>query len=239
MEENVGVQVLVTANNASEHLNESLNSILPAVQDRPWVFIFHDDGSNDNTIDIAYSFAKRCNAASVVLERSHKSETIGIAKNKTFNLINPFRNKYPWVCVHDSDDLMYDTRINGLIGVAESTGCDFVYGSYNITSPKLNGRVSAQRQNELLGFGIWATIIHESLIPESGAFFRTDMSVFEDHAKWWDMRYVDGIDMIPAEDVMTTNYIKRGASVTLKPTRDQIEKLKSVRNKVYKHPLTH
>ena len=53
METKIGVQVLVTAHNAEKYICSSLNSILPAVEGRPWVFIFHDDGSTDDTSNIA------------------------------------------------------------------------------------------------------------------------------------------------------------------------------------------
>ena len=237
METTVGVQVLVTANNAQKYLNDSLKSILPAVKDLPWVLIFHDDGSTDDTVEIAYAFAKKCGADSVVIERSSKHCSVGGAKNKTFQLIDPFRKKYPWICVHDSDDIMYDTRITGLLEVANETGSKFVHGDYYCDSPDYTGHISSVKQTPLLGFGVWATLFHESIVPKNEDFFRTDLTVFEDYAKWWDLRYVDEIDIVPADGVMTTHYIKRDTSMTYKVTSEQIDKLKAIRAKVYKHPL--
>ena len=51
------------------------------------------------------------------------------------------------------------------------------------------------------------------------------------------MRYVDEIDIIPAQGVMTTHYIKRDTSITYSITREQIDTLKAIRANVYKHPL--
>jgi len=233
----VGVQVLVTAHNSEKYLQESLNSILPAVANRPWVFIFHDDGSTDSTFDIAYAFSKTCGADAVIIKRSDKHKSVGSAKNATFKLIDAFRKKYPWICVHDSDDLMYPTRVEGLLEVAEEENCKFVHGDYYCDTRDYKGHVCCLRQIQLLGFGIWATLFHESLVPKSGEFFRTDLTVFEDYAKWWDMRYVDEIDIIPAQGVMTTHYIKRDTSITYSITREQIDTLKAIRANVYKHPL--
>ncbi|MBC8416880.1 glycosyltransferase family 2 protein [bacterium] len=237
MEATVGIQVLVTAHNSERYLQSSLNSILPAIRDRPWVFIFNDDGSTDNTLQIAKSFSRSCGADHVTLYKSDKHQTVGAAKNTTFSLINSYRKGYPYICVHDSDDLMFPTRVEGLLNVIDERKCKFVHGDYLYESKNYNGTVSCVKQSPLLGFGVWATLFHESLVPQDGSFFRTDLEVFEDHAKWWDLRYTDKVDIQPAHGVMTNHYIKRDTSMTCKVTNEQIDKLKTIRANVYKHPL--
>ena len=85
----VGVQVLVTAHNSEKYLQESLNSILPAVANRPWVFIFHDDGSTDSTFDIAYAFSKTCGADAVIIKRSDKHK-ISFNIARCFSFVGPY-----------------------------------------------------------------------------------------------------------------------------------------------------
>ena len=240
MERGIGVQVIVTAHNAEEHLLASLDSILPAVKNISWVFIFNSDGSTDKTVDIAEEFSKRCGADHVLVKKTKKAKTVGAAKNKTFKLINKFRKEYPLICVHDSDDNMNENRIEGLANAFKVQDILFAYGSFEYNSPDHTFLASAHQLDTLLKFGIWNTLFHEQLIPKSGKFFNEDVYMFEDLIKWWELRYKKDIEMVHVPDVVTTHYIKRERSMTKVPIDPKhIETMKSERNKIHTYPPIH
>jgi len=237
MERVLGAQVLVTAYNSEKYLQESLNSILPAVDGIPWVFILTSDGSTDSTFDIAKKFASTCGADITIVKQLKKSSNIAKAKNRTFKYINKHRDRYPYICVHDSDDIMGTDRIRGLSTELVAQNVPFVYGSFEYIGPDLRRTYSGHKLGHALKFGIWNTLFHEQLVPLNGKFFNETVHAFEDLIKWWDLKYKDKIQMGCVPDVITTHYIKREQSMTKMPQdMDAVNRMKYLRNKVHPYP---
>ena len=237
MEQLTGIQVLITSFNGEDHLQESLDSILPAVEKHPWSFIFVSDGSTDNTFQIAQDFAKTCGADHTVVKDLKKSVNVSKAKNRTFKYINKFRKDYPYICVHDDDDLMGKDRISQLSKYLDA-GKEFVFGDFIYdTRSDESYTVSANSINGLLKFGVWNTLFHEKLVPKSGKFYDEDLEVFEDLVKWWKLRYNNKVDLLPVDGVVTTHYIKHEQSMTKVPVDSKhIVKLKEYRNRYEAYP---
>ena len=228
-----GVQVLVTAHNAEQHLRECLDSIEHAIKGRPWVFIFTSDGSTDSTFDIASQFASKCSADHVHVRHYDKADNVAIAKNRTFSHINDWRREYPFICVQDADDVMGRNRIDRLADALIDRKLDFVFGDYLLIDTEGVHAISSTKHCENLHIGIWCTLFRESLIPPSGKFFNEDIEMYEEFLKWWEMKYEDGVDIKPIPGFITNYYYRRDSSMSKCSSKEHKDILRDKRNKIH------
>ena len=238
---NKGIQVLITSYNSAKYLNRCLNSIEKALKGYHWILIFCDDDSQDETESIIKKYILNSSAQHCIYKKFTKADTVGEAKNRTFKLCLEHVIEFPILCPMDADDKMGEKRISTLLPhVNESS--PIVYGDYiiNHLSDDTTQYISAESpilQNHLV-FAWWATLIHYSLIPEDGGFFREDLFVHEEILKWWELKYKDNINIKPisGEPVHYYNYIVEN-SITAKSSEKDLDILKIEKEKI--HPIPH
>lgn len=98
---------LVATYNEQEEIIDLLQSVVAGVQ----TLIVSDDGSTDDTRDLAYAWAIRTGADLVVIENEHigLAETVKkIGVDKIKNYINP----YSWVLMLDADERLGEGVLN-------------------------------------------------------------------------------------------------------------------------------
>jgi teichuronic acid biosynthesis glycosyltransferase TuaG len=128
------ISIIMPAYNAANYISASIQSVLDQTYSR-WELIIIDDGSTDNTLEIANSFAKsdsRISAYSKENEKQAKARNYGIA-----------RAKYEWIAFIDSDDVWMPNKLqqqltvltqDPTIGFIYTTG--FVFHNNHITDEK-------------------------------------------------------------------------------------------------------
>lgn len=210
--ENTNACVLLAARNDEKTLPKCLESVKAAVEGKQWALFASVNDSADSSYDIIHEFASGSSAKVFSIESYADSPSAAVAKNRAVKLSLPYRKEFPAYFFMDADDLMGENRVNGLLKVAKKTNCRFVIGDWEDRAGK-GGRVhEAKRNYDSLKFGPWATVIHESLVPDDGNFFpNIEGQWFEDLLLWHKMRY-EGVQMEVAPGVLTHIYIRRDGS---------------------------
>src|SRR5690554_1034075 len=96
------VSILMPLYNAEKWLSETIESVLAQVYTN-WELIIVDDGSMDNSYELAKSFAKRDNRIKVYKQ---KNKGACAARNKAFEL-----SKGEYIQYLDADDLLSKNKI--------------------------------------------------------------------------------------------------------------------------------
>ena len=210
--ENTNVCVLLATRNDEKTLPTCLESVKIAVGDRPWALFASVNESDDNSYNIIHKFVSNSSAEVFSIESYADSPSAAVAKNRAVKLSLPYRKKFPAYFFMDADDLMGENRISGLLETAKKTDCKFIIGDWADRKGKGDKIHKAKRNYNSLKFGPWATVIHESLIPDDGNFFPDiEGQWFEDLLLWHKMRY-EGVEMDVAPGVLTHIYVRRDGS---------------------------
>ena len=85
-----------------------------------------------------------------------------------------------------------------------------------------------------LRFGVWATLFHQSLIPENGLFFNEKMDVYSDFLKWWELKYKDDVDFVFHSGKPVYNFYRRKNSISGQIREKNLNKIKEEKDRIYK-----
>ena len=181
---NARVSVIVPAHNAARTISETLESLLAQTSDS-WEAIVVDDGSSDETVVVASSYANR--DARVRYVRRERGG-VSAARNAGITLA-----RFDWLLFLDADDWLLASYLERMIGVLESgIGVDAVYcGAARVT---LDGiRVREVYRDEPVDlfetfacrpvFPIHACVVRKSTV-ESVGWFDTSLRTCEDWDLW-------------------------------------------------------
>ena len=224
MNNDTGIQVLITSHNCAGYLNDCFASIETAFTGYKWMMIFCDDVSTDNTEEIINNYKATTTADSIVYQKyDTRSTSIGAAKNRGCLLSLNYKNEYPVICFMDADDLMGEQRISGLLPHL-SEEQPVVFGDYVIQEYKNNswtplvetqpnsdgnvfqGTVTTSMREEHLTFGYWCTLVHSNLIPADGVFWREDIQNYDDFLTWWELKYAKNVNIVAVPGFVTHYY---------------------------------
>lgn len=113
------VSVVMPAYNAEKYLEAAVNSVLNQTYWN-WELILIDDGSSDNTINIAKKLVKKDNRIKLIFN----PENLGVSatRNKGINLAQG-----NWIAFLDSDDIWKDSKIEKQISFAKEKNVDFIF----------------------------------------------------------------------------------------------------------------
>ena len=93
MNNDTGIQVLITSHNCAGYLNDCFTSIEAAFAGYKWMMIFCDDVSTDNTEEIINNYRTTTTADSIVYQKyDTRSASIGAAKNRGCLLSLNYKN---------------------------------------------------------------------------------------------------------------------------------------------------
>ena len=224
MNNNAGIQVLITSKNCAEYLSDCFASIEVAMTGYKWMMIFCDDVSTDNTEEIINCYKKTTTADRIVYQKyDTPSVSIGAAKNRTCLLSLNYKAEYPVLCFMDADDKMGSERISGLLPHL-SEEQPFVFGDYiieyfidgawqsiELNSPHADGYrfagvVETWMREKHLSFGHWCTLIHSNLIPNNGIFYREDIETYDEMLTWWELKYSKNVNIVAIPGFITHYY---------------------------------
>lgn len=125
----------------------------------------------------------------------------------------------------DIDDKMLPDRVKLLDFLIEKKE-KFAVGNFYITDSHKVKEIYVKMLT-MPKFGVWATVFHQSLIKNDENFFDENFELYEDIAKWWEIKLkqtefkINYIDSPPVH-----NYIKRNNSETSKSNATHINELK-------------
>jgi glycosyltransferase involved in cell wall biosynthesis len=115
------ISVIMAAYNAEPYIGQAIESVL--YQTYPhFELIIVDDGSTDNTLDIATSYARK-DTRVIVTQTNHG----GVCKARNLALKMA---RYPWVAAMDADDVCVPFRLDRLLRAAKKHPEVVVWGSY-------------------------------------------------------------------------------------------------------------
>ena len=138
-----------------------------------------------------------------------------------------YEKDFPGILMSDSDDIISAGRARGLLNQAIEKKSKIIVGDWIYCDEKKQKYKSSYSSIKKLVFGPWATLINSCLIPEDGKLFNETVNAHEDLLLWQELR-VSGVNMHPADKVLTCYYNARPASLS-RPSN------KEVKSKNWKH----
>jgi len=217
-----GIQVVITTNNASNYIKSCFDSIENSLKNEKWILILSDDGSEDDTfeavLNLSGGFIKK-------IVKYEKAKNVAQAKNRALQLTHEFKEEYPYIMMMDIDDKMLPDRVKLLDFLIEKKE-KFAVGNFYITDSHKVKEIYVKMLT-MPKFGVWATVFHQSLIKNDENFFDENFELYEDIAKWWEIKLKQTefkINYIDSPAVH--NYIKRNNSETSKSNATHINELK-------------
>ena len=115
------VSIIIPAFNAEKYLRECLDSAVGQTC-RDIEIIVVDDGSTDSTGRIIAEYATCDNRVRPLVQPQSE---VSAARNAALRIAGG-----EWVSFLDSDDVLYPDSIKMLLGAAQVSGCDLVYGGW-------------------------------------------------------------------------------------------------------------
>lgn len=119
------VSVIMCIYNCAQTLPESIESILAQTYPH-WEFIICDDGSSDNTYEVAKSYADRY-PEKIKLLKSEKNQGGSFARNKCLKIADG-----DYFAIHDGDDYSLPTRFEKQVAYLENHPDIAIVGSNKI-----------------------------------------------------------------------------------------------------------
>ncbi|MFT4587359.1 MAG: glycosyltransferase involved in cell wall biosynthesis [Candidatus Binatia bacterium] len=212
----LGIQVVISAHNAARWFERCLLSVERSLAGYRWILIIADDGSEDETLEIAVNHPT--SAQFSIIRAYPKAANVSVAKNRAYSLALKNSTNYPAIVSMDADDEMLPPRISHLLPFAVAHGHHAVFGDYIYECPAIPERheriVKARSSNIKWGnFGPPMTLFHASLIPRDGVLFREDMRANSD-CELWDRWTAEGVEIVPAPGPMVHRYHYRLGSTS-------------------------
>lgn len=115
------ISVVMAVYNASKYIARAIESILHQTF-QEFEFIIVDDGSTDDTLEIAKRYSERDNRMRVI-----KSDHRGISYARNIGIKE---SKYPWIAIMDADDIALPDRLEKQINAAKGNPKVVVWGTY-------------------------------------------------------------------------------------------------------------
>lgn len=122
------VTVVIPVYNAARFLEKTVASVINQSYSE-WELLLVDDGSSDNSLEIACKLAQQDSRIKVII--SPKNEGVAKARNRG---IQRATGKY--IALLDSDDVWALDKLERQIKLAHQTGAEILYGSYDFMDEK-------------------------------------------------------------------------------------------------------
>src|SRR5713226_1405415 len=162
------ISIIMPAYNAERYIAASIESVLSQTYDN-WELIIVDDGSRDQTVQIAQGFSASDDRIKYVFQRNRKlasARNTGI-RNSTAHLI----------AFLDTDDLWLSEKLELQVKVSEATGADVVFTDGFIFSDNAatEGRSFAPITGRFSGAEIFPHLFNANFIPVLSVLARRDV----------------------------------------------------------------
>lgn len=206
------VSVIIPNYNYGKYLKNSIDSVLNQTYKNIELIVV-DDGSTDNSIDIALSYGEKLKLIRQVNSGVSAARNIGLANTKG-----------TYVCFLDSDDSWEPEKVDLQIPLFSQQNVGLVYSSINICNKDLkiqslmNANYKGNCSNYFYKFPIRSIIllgcstamVHKEVIERVGGF---DVSL-NSSADWDFFRRVSEITEVDFVDKPLVNYRRHNASMS-------------------------
>jgi glycosyltransferase involved in cell wall biosynthesis len=220
------ISVLMPAHNASRFLPEAIESVLVQTH-RDFEFLIIDDGSTDDTLRIARSFAMRDNRIRII---DHENIGMGASLNHAMR-----EAKGKWIARIDADDRMVPNRLerqliflqdhpnlavaSSLVHYIDETGSIIGQNASRFTTRE--GVAEAVVNHWPIGFHHPAAIFRKDIIEKIGGY-RPQFWPADDMDLW--NRVVEAEYEVLVQPEYLTKYRIHGSSVTVGKFRETEQK---------------
>lgn len=221
------VSVLMPAFNAERYISEAIESVLSQTH-TDFELIIIDDGSTDNTLSVAESYAQKDGRVKVI---SHPNVGMGTSLNRALDLANN-----EWVARMDADDIMLPNRIERQIAFIKENADVAIAGTF-VHYINNDGTIIGKQQspyitrdhveelvqrNKLVGFTHPSVIMRKSVVKEVGGY-RGEFWPADDIDLW--NRIVERDYTVLAQPEYLLKYRKHGSSAYV--SRQRLSQLKT------------
>lgn len=122
----IKISVIIPVYNEEKHLGQCLSSISNQTLKEIEVIIV-DDGSNDNSLNIAEEFQKANSFPTRIIRQ--KNTGVGAARNKGLDLA-----KGEFIKFVDADDFLYNDTLEKMYNLAKKNDADIIRGNFTLIS---------------------------------------------------------------------------------------------------------
>ena len=122
----IKISVIIPVYNGEKHLGQCLSSISNQTLKEIEVIIV-DDGSNDNSLNIAEEFQKANSFPTRIIRQ--KNTGVGAARNKGLDLA-----KGEFIKFVDADDFLYNDTLEKMYNLAKKNDADIIRGNFTLIS---------------------------------------------------------------------------------------------------------
>ena len=236
----IQISFIIPVYNVQDYLEQCINSIINQKRIKKEIIIV-DDGSTDNSLEIAKNFANKYSYVTV-----HKQSNLGVAsaRNRGVKIA-----KGEYICFIDGDDFYHQDFTFKFYQLCKSNDLDIIRGVYSIYDDQLKAYIGQSNQStgyynkvltgeEFLIESIrekanevvpWLGFFKKDFILNNNIFFPEGISYEEDQ-----LFFLEAIlqkkCLIYQSDVNFYSYRKRSGSATKKPTIKQAKDILYVVN---------
>ena len=118
------VSVIIPSYNAKKYLEQTIRSVIAQTMEE-WELFVIDDGSSDDSVQIAHDLAKEDSRIHVL--QNEQNMGVSATRNRGIDLS---RGKY--IAFLDSDDIWHPEKLQCQLARLEETGAKFCYCAYDI-----------------------------------------------------------------------------------------------------------
>lgn len=178
------ISIIIPNYNQQDYLSDALDSTISQIKVVPYEVIVIDDGSTDNSLEIAKKYEKENPFLIKVVSQVNK----GLASARNTGIMNA---KFDWILPLDADDALQENAIQKSIEAIKKTDADIIglsfktFGTSNeqiilMPDPKLEDFRSGNR----LGY---CSVIRKSKLLEVGGYSPKMVEGYEDLHLWIDL----------------------------------------------------
>lgn len=175
------ISIIIPNYNQQDYLSDALDSTISQIKVVPYEVIVIDDGSTDNSLEIAKKYEKE----NPFLIKAVSQVNKGLASARNTGIMNA---KFDWILPLDADDALQENAIQKSIEAIKKTDADIIglsfktFGTSNeqiilMPDPKLEDFRSGNR----LGY---CSVIRKSKLLEVGGYSPKMVEGYEDLHLW-------------------------------------------------------
>lgn len=172
------ISVIIPVYNGEKYIAKCIESLLCQTL-RDIEVIVVNDGSKDNSSQIAHALAEKDNRV-VVIDK--ENEGVSIARNTAIK-----KARGEWIAFSDADDYYYPDGLAKLCNAANKTGARIILG--NADKISINGKICQRHDKEIIelrheypqcSFEMWGNLYKRSILWEENHGFQPGLAYFED-----------------------------------------------------------
>ena len=131
-----GFQVIMSVFSGATTIAPAIQSLEYSMRGLDWVFLFGDDGSTDNTVQVANDAKSYTSAKEYNVFEFGKAVNVSEAKNRLAKISKEYSEDYPGILFIDADDLLYKKKARGLYSTAKEKNANITIGNWRYVNAR-------------------------------------------------------------------------------------------------------